>query len=118
MVRATPKAVLVGTTGAVAASTGFLALVSGYGTVLYQVVVLGSWGLVARVTSSRFADQHDGTVWSVAVLINGLLFFVPALLIYAGTRRKRRRLGVGLLLLWCLFYVASLFWLFPASDGP
>ena len=118
MMRATPKTVLMGTTGAVAASTGLLALVSGYGTFLYQVVALASWEVVARATSSRFADQHDGAVWGTAVLINGLLFSVPALLIYALTRRKRRRLGVGLLLLWCLFYLASLFWLFPASDGP
>lgn len=116
--RATAKHVLAGTTGAVAASTGLLPLVSGYGTVLAQAVVLGSWSVVARLASSRFADQHDGAVWTVAGLINGLLFFVPASLIYIFTRKRRPRLGIGLLLLWCLFYLASLFYLFPASDGP
>lgn len=91
---------------------------TGYGTLLAQAVVLWSWGVVARLASSRFADQHDLTVWGVAALVNSLLFFVPALVIYAVTRRKRPRLGVGLLLGWCLFCLASLFWLFPAADGP
>jgi hypothetical protein len=116
--QATPRNVLAVTTGAVAASTALLPSVTGYGTLLSQAVVLGSWGVVARLVSSRFADQHDGAVWGVAVLVNGLLFFVPALVIYALTHRKRRRLGVGLLLGWCLLYLASLFWLFPAADGP
>lgn len=114
----TPGKVLAGTTGAVVASTALLTSVTGYGTLLSQAVLLGSWSVVARLVSSRFADQHDGTVWGVAALVNSLLFFVPALVIYAVTRRKRPRLGVGLLLGWCLFYLASLFWLLPAGDGP
>ncbi len=116
--RPTPKQLLIGTTGAVAAATGFLPTVSGYGTVLYQAVVLGSWGLVARSVSSGFADQHDGVVWAVATLLNGLVFFIPAWILYAVTWRRRPRLGAGLLMAWCLFYLASLFYLFPALDGP
>lgn len=112
------RKVLTGTTGAVAASTALLSLATGYGTLLSQAVVLGSWGVVARLVSSGFADQHDGIVWGVVALINSLLFLTPALAIYAVTRRKQPRLGAGLLLGWCLFYLASLFWLFPAGDGP
>ena len=92
-------------------------MVSGYGTNLGQGVALGSWAIVAQATSSAFADQHDGVVWAVAALLNGLLFFVPGWLIYAAARRRRPRLGAGLLVAWCLFYLASLFWLFPALDG-
>jgi hypothetical protein len=116
--RPTLKQVLFGATVAVVASTGFLPLVSGYGTHLGQGVELGSWALVAHSVSSGFADRHDGVVWTVAALLNGLLFFVPGWAIYAVTRRRRPRLGAGLLVVWWLFYLASLFWLFPALDGP
>lgn len=118
MIKKTFETVLLGTSCLVAASTGLLTLVGGYGTVLSQSVVLSSWGVVARVTSSHFADGHRGAVWGVAVLINALLFLAPASVIYGLTRRTKRRIGVGLLLLWSLFYLACLFWLFPASDGP
>lgn len=116
--RPTPKQVLIGATAAVVVSTAFLPLVPGYGTNLGQGVALGGRALVARAASSVFADQHHGVVWGVAALLNGLLFFVPGWAIYAVTRRKRPGLGAGLLVAWCLFYLASLFWLFPALDGP
>ena len=58
-----PRYVLAGTTGAVAASSALLSSVTGYGTLLSQAVVFGRWGVVARLVSSRFADQHDGIVW-------------------------------------------------------
>jgi hypothetical protein len=114
----TPKQVLVGATGAVAASTALLPSVTGYGTALYQAVALVSWAIVARVVSSRFADQHDAVVWTVAVVVNGLFFFVPAWLAYAATRTRWPRVGIAMLIAWCLFYLAALFYLFPATDGP
>lgn len=116
--RDTPRNVLVVTTSAVAASTALLPSMSGHRTLLSQAVVLGSWGVVAWLVSSRFADQHDGAVWGIAVLINALLFLVPALVIYSVARRERRRLGVSLILGWGLLYLAALFWLFGATDGP
>lgn len=91
---------------------------AGYGTVLYQAVAFASWAIVARVASSRFADQHDAIVWGVAVLVNTLFFFVPAWMAYAATRRNWPRVGIAILITWCLFYLASLLYLFPASDGP
>lgn len=118
MMKKTLETVLLGTAGLVAGSTGLLALVGGYGTILSQVILLSSWGVVARVTSSHFADGHHGAVWGVAALINALLFLVPASVVYGSTRRTKRRIGVALLLLWSLFYLACLCWLFPASDGP
>lgn len=116
--RATLKHVLMVTTGTVVAAAALLPLVRGYGTALYQAVVLGSWGLVARLASPQFADRHDLVVWTVAALINGLLFLLPAVLIWILTRKRRARLGMGLLVAWSLFYLASLFFLFPAADGP
>jgi phosphotransferase system glucose/maltose/N-acetylglucosamine-specific IIC component len=116
--RSTPKQVLMGATGAVVASTAFLPSVTGYGTALYQAVALASWAIVARLVSSRFADQHDAVVWLVAIVVNGLFFFLPAWIAYAATRKKWPRGGIAILIAWCLFYLVSLFWLFPSSDGP
>lgn len=116
--RAALKRVLMGATGAVAASTALLPSLTCYGTVLCQSVALLSWAIVARVVSSGFADQHDAVVWIVAVVVNALFFFVPAWLAYAATRTRWPRVGVAILIAWCLFYLAALFYLFPASDGP
>lgn len=113
----TPKQILLGATGAVAASTALLPALTGYGTALYQAVALVSWAIVARVVSSRFADQHDAVVWIVAVVVNGLFFFAPAWLTYAATRTRWPRVGIAMLIAWCLFYLAALFYLFPATDG-
>jgi phosphotransferase system glucose/maltose/N-acetylglucosamine-specific IIC component len=116
--RSTPKWVLMGTTGAVVASTALLPSVTGYGTVLYQAVALASWAIVARLVSSSFADQRDAVVLMVAIVVNGIFFFLPAWTAYAATRRRCPRGGIAILIVWCLFYLASLFWLFPSSDGP
>jgi hypothetical protein len=113
-----PTGILLGATGAVAASTAFLAGVTGYGTFLGQLVVLGAWGLVAAVTSGTYADYHSPIVWSVAFVLNLVFFLAPAWLIW---RKGRIRWPVGssiAILAWCTFYLASLFWLFPATDGP
>lgn len=114
----TPKQALIGATVTVAASTVLIPFVAGYGTVLYQAVAFMSWAIVAKVVSSRFADQHDAIVWVVAIVVNGLFFFLPAWIAYAMTRRSWPRVGVAILIAWCFFYLASLFYLFPASDGP
>src|SRR5712664_4003891 len=54
----------------VAASTAGLAAVRSYGTVMFQLVVLGAWSIVARLSSGIFADRHQGLVWLVALAVN------------------------------------------------
>ena len=102
----------------VATSTAALPAVTGYGTVLYQNVVLNAWGLVAAVTSSRYADLHHGPVWFVALLLNVGVFLVPALTIFLIGRRRWPKVGSVGLVAWTAFYLVSLFVLFPATDGP
>jgi hypothetical protein len=102
----------------VALSTLLLPWITGYGTIQHQFVVLGAWGVVAAITSGRYADIHHGPVWAVALLINVLCFLVPAGLFFLTVRRRwPGAAGVGVVL-WCAFYLACLFILFPASDGP
>lgn len=88
MLMSSPRRVLVGGTAVVAASTAALPQITGYGTILYQNVVLGAWGIVAAVTSGKYADQHHGPVWSMAVILNVGTFLLPALVIFYGGRRR------------------------------
>lgn len=114
---ATTKVFLAGS-AAVVASTFALPSVTGYGTNLSQVVVLGAWGLVALVTSGEFADNHHTIVWPLAGLINVLLFSIPAAVAYVLLRNRKSRECIAVLILWLAFYLANLFVLFPATDGP
>jgi hypothetical protein len=102
----------------VAASTALLPWITGYGTVLFQVVVLGAWSIVAAVTSTTFADQHHGPMWVVALLLNVTMFFLPGLAIFHLIRNQWPRLGAVGLSAWVVFYLLALFFLFPATDGP
>jgi hypothetical protein len=114
-----PNRTLVASLGVVAASTIALPWIGGYGTVLFQVVVLYAWALVAKATTSQqFADLHHAPLWCVALILNVALFAIPAVLIWALTRVRWPRASTYLILCWCAFYLASLFILFPATDGP
>ena len=102
----------------VAASTAFLPFLTGYGTNLGQVVGLRAWSIVSAVTSPLFADLHHFPVWSVAAVINVALFAVPAFAIVRLSRGRRPVVGIALVAAWLVHYLACLFFLFPATDGP
>jgi hypothetical protein len=99
-------------------STLALPFVSGYGTSLFQAVVGGAWSIVAAVTSDGFADLHKLVVWFFAAALNVVLFSIPAACVLFATRDRWPVAGTFLLALWLMFYAASLFILFPATDGP
>ena len=103
---------------AVAASTFALPSATGYGTNLSQIVVLSAWSLIALVTSGEFADNHHVIVWLLAGLINVFLFSIPAAVAYALLRNRNSVVCIAVLMVWLVFYLACLFVLFPATDGP
>jgi len=113
-----PSTALLATAGIVGVSTAFFPAVSGYGTVLYQVVALSGWALLAALTSDIYADTHDVPLTLAAVVINVLVFLIPSAVIWLVSRRHWPRACVVILLAWCAFYLLSLFVLFPATDGP
>jgi hypothetical protein len=113
-----PGSALLATAGAVGFSTAFFPVVSGYGTVLYQVVGLSGWAILAALTSDLYADTHDIPLTLAALIVNVLLFLIPGTVIWFLLRRHWPRACVAILLVWCAFYLASLFILFPATDGP
>jgi glucan phosphoethanolaminetransferase (alkaline phosphatase superfamily) len=102
----------------VAGSTVGLPYVTGYGTELFQLVALGAWSIIARLSSGKFADQHHGVLWMVAFLLNIVCFAVIAVPLWLLTRRRLPKFGAFLIICWMVFYVAMLFVLFPATDGP
>jgi hypothetical protein len=102
----------------VAASTAGLPFVRGYGTGLFQLVVLGAWAIVARLSSGMFADQHHGPLWVVAFLLNVLFFCIVAVPLWWVSRKRLPKLARILIFCWTVFYLATLFILFPATDGP
>jgi len=113
-----PKIALLTGIAIVAASTAILPSITGYGTVLFQVVMLGAWVLLASVTSGMFADQHHYIVFPIAVLLNVFLFSLCALPTYLVFRRRALTACTIALLAWLVFYLCCLFFLFPATDGP
>ena len=109
---------LLWTTLSVTASTLFLPMVAGYGTVLYQYVTLYGWKIVASIASAQFADAHSTAVWTVAAFLTVVAFVIPAGAIWLFSRDRRATAGSVALIAWCVLYVAGLFALVPASDGP
>src|SRR6266704_5590562 len=104
-----PTRILSAAASVVGASTVALPSVMGYGTILFQAVALGAWGIVAAITSGLYADTHHPIVWSVALVVNLLLFLIPAVSIWLAAR-NRWPVGCSVAIsAWCVFYLASLF---------
>ena len=114
----TPRSALLAGASIVGASTAVLPSVSGYGTYLYQLVVLGAWSIVAAASSGMFADTHHALVWTVVLFVNLITFSIVAVPVWAVARNWKPSVGVIALVMWTAFYLAALFVLFPATDGP
>jgi len=99
-------------------STAALPFITGYGTNLFQVVALGALSLVASLTSNKFADLGHWAVWLVAGILNVVLFSIPAFVLFFATRKRPGVFFALPVSLWLMFYLACLFVLFPATDGP
>ena len=113
-----PKSALVGAACIVAATTIALPNVTGYGTLLFQLVAFSAWAIVASLTSGVYADTHHPVLWIVAACTNLLAFLIPEAVIWFPARKRWPLICSLATVAWCGFYVASLFWLFPATDGP
>lgn len=105
-------------TAVVAMSTAVLPEVTGYGTQLFQVVVLGAYAILAMLISDQYADGNNAVVWVIALFTNVLAFWLIAAPLWALTRRRHQTIGVTVLVMSTVFYLAMLFVLFPATDGP
>ena len=102
----------------VAASTAALPNVRGYGTVTFQMVVFTAWMLLERATSGDYAAQHDGVRWIITTVVNVVAFWALAVPVWIVLRTRSRFVAATALVAVCAFYLAALFWLVPATDGP
>jgi hypothetical protein len=102
----------------VAGSTVGFPYVTGYGTKLFQFIVLNAWSVIAHWSSGRFADQHHCVVWVVAFLLNMVCFALIAVPLWLLTRKGLPEWYTFVNFCWTVFYIAMLFLLFPATDGP
>jgi hypothetical protein len=113
-----PDRIFITSAIAVALSTATFPYVPGYGTQLFQAVMLGAWSLIARLSSGQFADRHTGIVWVVTFLLNMIGFSSIGAPTWAIFRNRAPNFASILVISWTIFYVAMLFVLFPATTGP
>jgi hypothetical protein len=113
-----PDKVFLASTAVIALSTATFPHIRGYGTMLYEGVVLSGWSILARASSGLYADQHHGILWPLILLVNLFAFLMVATPIWAILRNRAPRFAALGTICWMIFYVAMLFVLFPATDGP
>src|SRR5438105_2460575 len=100
-----PTRVLLSSMAVVGACTAVLPYITGYGTILFQMVVLYGWLIVAKIASQEYADLHPAPVLTFATLLNLTAFLIPALVIWVVSSRRWPRVSSALLMIWALFYV-------------
>ena len=105
-------------TAIVALTTAVFPHVRGYGTVVFQVVVLGADSILAHFTSVLFADHHEAIVWAIALVLNVSTFLIVAAPLWALLRNRAPNAAPVTIISWSVVYVALLFVLFPATTGP
>ncbi len=91
---------------------------TGYGTILSLNVVLWGWGLLSEISSGRFADHNGWAVMIMVSIVNTLFFLIPALPTYLLARKRSLTVASILVLGMVVIYLAFLFFLVPATDGP
>ena len=114
----TPDKVLAASCLTVALTTAIFPYITGWGTVLFQLVTLRAWGIVAHFSSGEFADLHHSVVWLVALLLNMVAFCIVAIPIWVICRGRAPKVASVATICWLSLYVAMLFFLFRATDGP
>lgn len=107
------------TSGAVVALTiASFPYITGYGTHLFQLVFFGAYSIIWHLSSGSFAEHHSGILHLVALLLNLVGFCFVAIPLWLLSRNRSARFGSFAIVGWTVFYVAMLFFLFPATDGP
>jgi len=112
-----PVAVLVIAALLVAISAVAAALGFGDGTILFLSVGSAALRVVAMVTRTQFMyafHHYYAAACAVSVVINMVLYLVPAAPALLVLRHKPVA-SSGVAAIWCAFYVACLFVLFPVT---
>src|SRR5580658_644373 len=105
----TPRRALIGATAAVGFSALVLPAVHSYPTMLSLLIALCAWGVVAFMKSSQFADGHFPVIWTAAVMLHMIVFFIPGIAVWFGLRNRKPGLCSALVCAWCLCYLVLLY---------
>ena len=111
------KQILLAVTLLVGLSTAAFPFVdaSGGGTNLFVIVGVFGFSVAGAMTSFQYADTHHALGWCCALVLNLFFFLIPAAGIWRAARHRSQAWCSVAIIGWCVFYLASLFWLFPAG---
>ena len=112
-----PTRILFATSLLVALSTAAFPFfeASGGDTNLFDIVAIYGFLLAGAMTSQQYADPHHALAWCCALVPNLLLFLIPAAGIWRAAHNRWQTWCSVAIVGWCVFYLASLFWLFPGT---
>jgi len=112
-----PVAVLV--VAALLVAVSVVAAVHGAsdGTTLFLAVGSVALRLVANVALPTYTHQHYELALAVAVLLNLVLFLIPAVSIFLVLHKRKPFASACTTAIWCTFYIACVLVLFPVTDG-
>jgi hypothetical protein len=99
--------VLVAAACIVLAGAAAVPLVNRYGTVLSELVMLISLGIIGAVTSSAYADTHHPIAWAVSLVLHLTLFLIPAMGAWFALRQRWPLSCTVTISAWCAFCVAT-----------
>jgi hypothetical protein len=77
-----------------------LPYVRGYGTILFQFVVLDAYAIIWRLSCGPFTEHHQGVLWSVTFFLNMAAFCVVACHYVMLSRTRAEKLGRSLIVCW------------------
>jgi hypothetical protein len=112
-----PTTILLIAISLVAVNSVFLPQVSGYGTILYQVVMLSSALLVNGFTNIPLSEV--GKYWFILALVfvNLILFLIPTLTVWGIGKNRWPKFTSITVAVFSIVFILSLYVLFPATDG-
>jgi hypothetical protein len=101
----------------VAVNSIFLPQVSGYGTILYQIVIISSAMLVNGFTNAPLSEVGKHWFILALVFVNLTLFLIPTLIVWGIGKRRWPKFTSIAVATFSAVFILSLYVLFPATDG-
>jgi len=99
----------------VALTTATLPFVTGYGTNLPRLILLGASWPISRLGYSPTAIQS--VLWPVDLALNMVLFLAIAIPVWAVFRNRAPKIASAAIISWLLFYLSMLYFI-PRHRWP
>ncbi|MCI0355798.1 MAG: hypothetical protein L0099_12270, partial [Acidobacteria bacterium] len=93
-------------------------IVEGYGNILHVSAWYWSWGLVAQFLGGSFANEHKWVIDLITAFMHGLALLAAAQVTHYFLGRYSPRVRLAGLALVIGLFLAFMFFLGRATDGP